>query len=169
GGFEFAVERIALEDGSFHFQDRQSGSSFELSDFQLQLRDVNLQNRAFPISAEGKLRLSELPETLQLAMDGELEANNQLDHFAADGTLTVEAGDQSLAGEFAVGLGLAPALSYEGRFALQAFNPRAFMTALGQSLPPMQDSAALGKLALDAQFSGSDSALAAEKLTLTLD
>src|SRR5690606_14093970 len=30
-------------------------------------------------------------------------------------------------------------------------------------------SAALGKLALDAQFSGSDSALAAEKLTLTLD
>lgn len=169
-GFELAVDRILLEDAAITYLDRQSGQELRLSGLTAQMTDVNLESRGFPLTIDGTVQLPDLPNPLQLHLEGTLQANQALDQFAAgDLRFSVQAADQSLTADAAVQVSLAPLLTYQGRIAVQPFNPRALLQALGQTLPDTSDPEVLSSAAMELTFKGNETNFASEALSFNLD
>lgn len=173
GELDVAVERIAINKASLRYEDRQSGQLVELSDLSIQLRDVNLESRAFPMGFSARLSLSDLPNPLFIEFKSRLQANSSLDQFAlADGQLQLRAGDDRKARivvDLAGSANLNEPMSYQGELAIQSFSPKALLTALGETLPEMSDPEALEQMAMTLAVSGGDTELRSDALTLTLD
>lgn len=173
GELDIAVERIAINRASLRYDDRQSGQLVQLSDLSIQLRDVNLDSRAFPFQLSARLSLSDLPNPLFIQFNSQLQANGTLDQFAlADGQLQLRVGnnrDARVVVDIAGSAKLAEPMSYQGQLKVQDFNPKALATGLGQSLPDMADPEALSLVGFNLAVSGTDAELRADTLALTLD
>jgi AsmA protein len=170
---DIAVQRIAINQGSLSYQNRQTGQSAQLKDLFVQLRDVNLNSRPFPASFDSKLSLPTLANSLQLQFSGQLQANRALDNFSLEnGKLTAaisNAANTGLNASLAGQLNLQTSLHYRGQLAVNTFNPKALLDALGQPLPATGDPAALTALALELQISGNEKQIIGESLRLTID
>ncbi|MGQ9427176.1 AsmA family protein [Gilvimarinus sp. F26214L] len=170
---QLSVERIALENASLNYQDRQTGQSFALDSLFVELTDVNLDERAFPLSVEAQVRASELPNPVDLQLASQLQANGALDRFnLQDGQLVLSVAgeeDARLALALNASANLEDALAYTANIELEPFDARALLTALGQELPAMADPSALTAVGLAAQVEGDESNVQGRELTLVLD
>lgn len=171
--FELAVERIAISDGALKYQDMQSGQTAEIQALSIQLSDLNLRQRAFPLSLGGLLRSSELPAALRVDWQSRLQANSDLNRFALEsGELTLSPEGQpeaQVSAQLSGQLSTQPALQYEGRLALGPFSPRALLSAFGQALPVMADPEALKSAALTLQLTGTASQLRSDEFAVSID
>lgn len=169
-GLNLAVERIAINNGTLSYENQRSGQSATLRDLSIQLADVNLENRFFPLTVEAVLATSALPSSLQIEMESQLQTNAAFDRLAlADGRLQLDAGNVQLTLTVSGQAALQPEMQYQGRVELEPFNPSAFFTALGQALPTTADPTALSEFGFIANVSGAGNQLIAEQLALTLD
>lgn len=173
GELDVAIERIAITGASLRYDDRQSDQLVELSDLSIQLHDVNLESRAFPFSLSARLALSDLPNPLFIEFNSQLAANSTLDRFTLqDGRIQLAIGSDNNARirvDLAGDVNLKDGLAYQGQLALNLFDPKAIVTALGQELPEMTDPTALEKLSFKLAVAGSDTEIRSETLELNLD
>ncbi|MEX1032153.1 MAG: AsmA family protein [Cellvibrionaceae bacterium] len=173
GELNLSVQRIAINNASLNYQDRRTGESAQLRDLTVQLRDVNLDNRLFPLAIGAAISHSTLPNPLRFRFDGHLKVNSALDSFTLeDGELSAvvpNATDAELTATLAGEASLQPELAYRVRIAIEPFNAKALLDALGQTLSPTADPAALTDVAFVAEISGTDSTITSDELTLTLD
>ncbi|MCW8195727.1 AsmA family protein [Proteobacteria bacterium 005FR1] len=172
-GLQLAVERISINDGVLAYRDLQSGQTAEVSELSVQLSDVNLEERAFPLMVEGLVRSSELPRPMRLQLESQLRTNSALTEFALEGgDLSLSAEGQAnaqIAAQLSGEVTLEPTLKYQGQLTIASFSPRAVLSTLGQDLPAMADPDALTALALELELTGSDTQVRSEKLAITLD
>lgn len=173
GPINASVERISVRNSSLVYEDRRSGATSRLEDISLQVSDLNVESRPFPLRGDLVMNLSGLPQPLALHLEGRLASDNQLKRLAfTEGRVRAEVPEADEAG-FTAGLSgqldLADGLAYQGQLKAEPFNPKALLSALGQPLPPTSDPAALTDVAFAASFSGDGTALKSEDLSLQLD
>lgn len=173
GSLDVSIERIAINNGSLSYQDRQTGQSAQLQDLSVQLSDVNLNNRLFPLTVDVVLRLSELQNPLRVQFTSQLQADSELDNFALEnGKLRIAVADEQdaeLTATLSGQANLQADLEYQGQLAVESFSPKAMLSALGQALPATADPAALTTLAFATRVAGTATGFSSEELRLTLD
>lgn len=159
------ISLLHIGDSQIRYRDAQSGSDYDVDLSLLELRDFRFDQPAgltlqaaiagvlakpLPVTAEASVTLASAGDQLQLVVSALRLATLQ-----AQGRV-----DLDLAGE---------SLGYRGEWAVDTFNPRQWMSAVGIDAPATRDTTALSSASLSTTFSGNTQAVVFNPLAMSLD
>ncbi len=175
---QLAVEKISLSNSALTYNDAQSGQEIAVQDIALTVEQFNLQGDPFAMQLSLVTRISNVEQPSQtLNVETHLQHQVQLtEDFSTlalrDGQLTLQVqGPQTaeLRANYQVAAsGLQDAVRFEGELTLPSFNARKLLAALGTELETAEQTA-LTDVSFDTRFTGSQTAIRFDPLTLKLD
>jgi AsmA protein len=158
------AEEIAIRDGTVIYLDQAAGSRHEISELNLALADVSLDQ---PLSLTFSTRLNGQPLEVKgtLGPIGSPPASQPVSY-----DLTIAALDELQANVKGSARNLTEQPAFEMTLEVAAFSPRKLFERLGQPFPiQTADPAVLNEVALKARINGSTTQASLEEGTLVLD
>jgi AsmA protein len=175
---QLAVEKISLSNSALTYNDAQGGQEIAVQDIALTVEQFNLQGNPFAMQLSLITRISNAEQPSQtLSVETRLQHQVQLaEDFSTlalrDGQLTLQVqGSQTaeLHANYQVSTSnLQDAARFEGELTIPSFNARTLLAALGTELETAEQTA-LTDVSLDTRFTGSQTAIAFDPLTIKLD
>jgi AsmA protein len=173
---DLAIQKISIEKSVISYTDKMSGQKIQLTDFNLDLTDVNTQQQAFPVAittainmqsgAEPEMRLS-LDLRNNIKVDQKLTSVEITDGKVQLGILGKQSITVPLAYD-AVIKDLQTNLTYSGHLALEEIALRNLLSALDITLDTVNPDV-LSKFSLSSAFEGNDKKINLNDIKLLLD
>ncbi|ARU28806.1 AsmA family protein [Cellvibrio sp. PSBB006] len=175
---QLAVEKISLSNSALTYNDAQSGQDIAVQDIALTVEQFNLQGDPFDMQLSLITRISNTEQPSQtLNVETRLQHQVQLaEDFSTlalrEGQLTLQVQESQTAelhANYQVSASdLQDAARFEGELTIPSFNARTLLAALGTELETAEQTA-LTDVSLDTRFTGSQTAIAFDPLTIKLD
>lgn len=178
---QLSLATLSLQNSELQLIDHQSQQHLALTDINVEAKDVNLANRAFPLSLGVTLQQYDWHKrqpalSLAAAFKSEIAVADNLSHLSLNnGAITLKLDQQELRLALQMQannspLGEQPSQwHYQGDLELVPLNLSRWLEALGQTLPPMQSPEALSKLAFRAHLNGNQQQVQLTGMELQLD
>lgn len=173
---DLAIQKISIEKSLISYTDKMAGQKIQLTDFNLNLTDVNTQQQSFPVALttavsmqsknEPEMRLS-LDVSNNIKVDTKLTSIDIIDGKMQLGILGKQSVTLPLTYDAAI-KDLQTNLTYSGHLALEEVSLRKLLYALEIALDTANPDV-LSKFSLSSSFDGSDKKISLNDIKLLLD
>ncbi|MBK8187093.1 MAG: AsmA family protein [Cellvibrio sp.] len=170
------IEKISIENSQITYLDEQTKQSIQLSDFNLHLKDVNTQEKLFPVSVTTGITVktgSDPEIRLSLDLGNQIKMDKQFKSLQlSDGKLQLEIlGKKNVAIPLIYDLqvsGLQNKMSYKGNLKLELISLRDLLTHFDVQLETANKEA-VSTLEFSSPFEGDEQKIALNELQLLFD
>ena len=162
------IASIRFNQAQLRYDDQASGQLTLVRDFDLQISDVNTEQRPFPLRLDLIVENPALSKPLRLALTSQLAVNAALNQFAiTEGTLQLP--DASIDIGLATTANIENEAQFEGRVNASIDNLATLFAVLGIDKPVTQDPGVLSRANISTQFQGTPQHITLSNLSTQLD